>query len=67
MPTIIDCAQWDFSPERLETGFQQNSGQALTTESILASMEDLRARPEMNELAELIKASSQYAPGKKHA
>lgn len=67
MPTIIDCEQWDFDPDRLDTGFQPNSGDSMTTQAILDSMAELEQRPEMKELVKLIRQSGQYAKGKNNA
>lgn len=66
MPTVIHD-DIKFDPERIDTGFQPNHGQELTTEAILQSMAELDARPEMNKLFELIRESGQYAKGKQNA
>lgn len=57
MPTIIPADQWDFDPQSLDTGFQPNHGQELTTEAILASMEEVENREEMKTLDSLLKES----------
>lgn len=59
MPQVIHD-NINFDPEKIDTGFQPNHGQELTTEAILASMEALDKRPEMKKLFELIKQSGQY-------
>lgn len=64
MPTTIPAHKWDYDPQRIETGFQPNHGQELSTERILASMEELNSRPEMDELFRLLRNSSQYTAGK---
>lgn len=66
MPTVIHDGI-PIDPQRIETGFQPNHGVELTTESILGSMKELDARPEMGELFQLILQSAQYVRGKKDA
>ena len=56
MPTVIHD-EIKLDPERIETGFQPNHGQELTTEAILKCLAELDARPEMSELFELIRRS----------
>ncbi|WP_300786299.1 hypothetical protein [uncultured Desulfovibrio sp.] len=64
MPTVISAQKWNYDPQRIETGFQQNHGQDMSTAGILASMKELDARPEMDELFRLLRESSQYSEGK---
>ncbi len=64
MPTIIRSDKWNFDPENIERGFQQNHGQELTTQAILESMDELDARPETGELFRLICESGQYVAGR---
>lgn len=64
MPTIISANKWDYDPQRIDTGFQPNHGQELSTERILASMKELNSRPEMDEIFRLLRDSSQYSAGK---
>ncbi len=66
MPTIIKADRWEFDPDALETGFSPNHGQNLTTESIIASMDDVESRPEMQELDRMLKESPCYLKGKEH-
>lgn len=66
MPTVIHDGI-PIDPQRIETGFQPNHGVELTTESILQSMKELDARPEMDVLLQLIRQSAQYISGKKDA
>lgn len=66
MPTVISAQKWDYDPQRIETGFQQNHGQDLSTDNILASMRELDSRPEMDDLFRLLRESSQFSEGKTH-
>jgi hypothetical protein len=59
MPTLIPAGR-NFHPDNLDTGFSPNHECALATGKILSSLKELSGRPEMAELADLIKQSPQY-------
>lgn len=60
MPTIIPADLWEPIPDRLKTGFSPNHGQPLTTEAIIASMDEVDSRPEMHRLDEMMMTPPDY-------
>lgn len=60
MPTISPANKWEPFPDDFETGFSPNHGQELTTEEIIAHMEEVAGRPEMRRLNETMMASPCY-------
>ncbi len=60
MPTIIPVDTWEPAPDKPEAGFGPTHGQTLTTEKILASLDEVDSRPEMRLLDELMMTSPSY-------
>jgi len=59
MPRLIPAGK-NFNPDAIDTGFAPNHTCELSTDKILSSLQELSGRPEMAELADLVKKSPQY-------